>query len=219
MKNMGLRHLVLVAPRLQPHARLATAMAVHARDILSRARTVPTLAEAVADCGLVVGTTCRGGLYRAAAEWPEALAPIVLERARQSVVALLFGPEDHGLSNDDLKHCQRLIVIPTSAAYPSLNLSQAVLLCCYELRRALLAGGVAPASSAPPPAAAAEIDFALERLKVALLRIGFLHPQNPEHIMFAFRRIFGRAGLEKRDVRILLGLARQIEWYARSSRQ
>ena len=219
MKNTGVRHLVLVRPRLRRDARLATAMAVHARDLLSRARTVGTLAEAVADCRLVVGTTRRGGLYRAAAEPPDDVAPAVLARARRGPVALVFGPEDHGLSNDDLKQCHRLITIPTSAAYPSLNLAQAVLLCCYELRRTLLGGGPSPANPIPSPAAAADIDFALERLKEALLRIGFLHPQNPDHIMFAFRRLFGRAGLETRDVRILLGLARQIEWYARNSRQ
>jgi len=217
MKNMGVRHLVLVAPRVRAHARAATAMAVHARDVLDRARAVDTLADAVADCGLVVGTTCRGGPYRAAAEPPETVAPLILERARHGPVALVFGPEDHGLSNDDLKACQRLIRIPTSAAYASLNLAQAVLVCCYELRRALRSR----ARPGPPlarPATAGTIEFALERLQAALLRIGFLYPQNAEHIMFTIRAMLGRAGLDPREVRIILGLARQIEWYARGAR-
>jgi tRNA/rRNA methyltransferase len=186
-------------------------MAVHAIDVLERARSVPTLAEAVADCTLVVGTTCRGGLYRASAESPELVAPILLERSRSAPVALVFGPEDHGLSNEDLKHCQRLVNVPTGSDYPSLNLAQAVLLCCYELRRA--AQLETDASPRHSTATADDVGFALARLQEAFLRIGFLHRDNPDHIMFAFRRIFGRAGLEGRDVRILLGLARQIEWY------
>ncbi len=219
MKNMGVGRLVLVRPRLRPGSRLATAMAVHAGDVLARARTVTTLAEAIDDCRLVVGTTRRGGLYRAAADSPDSVAPTILERARHGPVALVFGPEDHGLSNEDLKHCHRLVTISASAAYPSLNLAQAVLLCCYEVRRAALAQETAPEPRMLELAPAGEIDFALARLQLALLQIGFLHPQNPDHIMFAFRRLFGRAGLEKRDVRILLGLARQIEWYAKSGRQ
>ena len=125
----------------------------------------------------------------------------------------MFGPEDHGLSNADLKHCHQLIAIPTSEEYSSLNLAQAVLICCYELRKAASSGKTE--TEPPVTAKAGDIDFALERLKASLLRIGFLDPQNPEHIMFALRRIFGSTGLEDRDVRILLGLARQIDWYAR----
>lgn len=211
MKNMGLCRLTLVKPVARRN-RVASVMAVHADDVLDGAQTVSDVASAVADCGLVVGTTCRGGAYRAAAQGLDAVAPLVAARARRGPVALVFGPEDHGLSNEDLKHCQHLVTIDTSVGYPSLNLAQAVLLCCYEIRRALLAGERAPCMI--EPAAAADVEFALERLQAALLRIGFLHPQNPDHIMFSLRRVLGRAGLEARDVRILLGLARQIEWYA-----
>ena len=187
-------------------------MAVHADDVLERSRTVQSLGEAVGDCRFVVGTTCRGGLYRAHVEGPEAIAPEIFSRARTGSVALVFGPEDHGLSNEELKPCHRLVALPTSDDYPSLNLSQAVLLCAYEIRRVALSSVV---GESEPTAPSEDIEFALERLKASLLRIGFLDPQNPDHIMFALRRIFGRAGLLERDVRILLGLARQIEWYAR----
>jgi len=212
MKNMGLADLTLVSPRIRKRF-WAGAMAVHAMDVLEKARTVEELSEAIADCRLVVGTTCRGGLYRSGAEPPDSLAPEILAQARHGPVALVFGPEDHGLTKADLKHCQRLITIATGADYPSLNVAQAVLLCCYELRRAACAGHVAARQEVP--AAAAEVDFALARLQEGLLRIGFLNPENPDHIMFGLRRMFGRAVLEERDVRILLGLARQIDWYGR----
>lgn len=212
MKNMGMSDLVLVRPAAR-RGRAAQVMAVHAEDVLDRARTVADIAAAVADCGLVVGTTCRGGRYRKAASDLDVAAPELVAAARRGPVALLFGPEDHGLSNDDLKHCQQLVTIGTNPAYASLNLAQAVLLTCDAIRRAATARGEPALAFDPAPAR--DVAFAFERLQAALLRIGFLHEQNPDHIMFAFRRILGRAGLEARDVRILLGLARQIEWYAR----
>lgn len=213
MKNMGLRHLWLVGSEAREDARAETA-AVHARDLLNDARVVSSVSEAVADCAMVVGTTCRPGLYRSAAQPLGPAAGEVVACARESWVAVLFGPEDHGLTNEDLKHCHRLVKISTDEEYPSLNLAQAALLCCYELRRAALEEE--PGGDQRELATADEIEFLFDRLQAAFLDIGFLNPQNPDHIMFAFRRMFGRALLERRDVRILLGLARQIEWYARA---
>jgi tRNA/rRNA methyltransferase len=214
MKNMGVDGLTLVQPAVRRYA-AAEAMAVHARDLVRGARRVASLAEAVADCALVVGTTCRGGPYRAAAADPAAIAPLLLEAATHGPVALLFGPEDHGLTNDDLRVCQHLITIDTHGAYASLNLAQAVLLVCYELRRAARAGQRAPRGVTPAPAAAVQRMY--QHLQRALLSIGFLHPQNPEHLMFALRGLFGRTGLADHEVRILLGMARQMEWAGRKS--
>ncbi len=211
MKNMGLHRLTLVQPAPRCLAR-AGLTAVHARDVLTAAQVVDSLGEAVADCHLVVGTTCRGGPYRAAADVPEALAPLILARAAGGAAALVFGPEDRGLTNEDLKHCQHLIAIDSSADYASLNLAQAVLLCCYELRRATPL--VTAVRAAAVPATAETTELLYERLRAALLRIGFLNPQNPDHIMLALRRLLGRAGLDDSEVRLLLGLARQIDWYA-----
>ena len=208
MKNMGLRELVLVHPALMKSF-WAKAMAAHAEDVLHSVCQCNSIGDAVADCGLVVGTTCRGGLYREAAEPPRIAAPRVVAAAATNRVALLFGPEDHGLSNEDLKACHQLIAIPADPAYPSLNLAQAVMVCCYELYVA--------ATGNPGPvrelARADQVDLMFEKLRAALRSIGFLHPDNPDHIMFAFRRFLGRADLEARDVQILLGLARQIEWF------
>jgi len=212
MKNMGLRELVLVQPALM-NAFWAKAMAVHADDVLGNVRQTDSLNEAVADCGLVVGTTCRAGLYRAAAEPPRVAAPRIVAAAAANRVALVFGPEDHGLSNEDLKACQQLIAIPTAPEYASLNLAQAVLVCCYEL---FLVTTNEQAETPPPTvslATAERVEFMFQRLQTAFLSIGFLHADNPNHIMFALRRILGRAQLEERDVRIFLALARQIEWF------
>ena len=212
MKNLGVGDLTLVRPATK---RLSAAerMAVHARDVLDEARVIATLADAVADCQLVVGTTCRTGGYRAEVEDLSALAPAIVARAAAGPVAIVFGPEDHGLSNTDLRHCQRLCAIDTSDAYASLNLAQAVLLVCWELRRAARAGApdAAVASAAAP---AAEVAALLDHLQSALLRIGYLNPQNPDHIMHALRGILGRAAVTEHDVRLLRGLARQIEWAA-----
>lgn len=205
---MGLRDLALVQPRLDDDF-WAQAMAVHAGDVLGSRRSFDSLPDAVGDCGLVVGTTCRAGAYRAAAEPPRLVAPRVVAAAAANRVALVFGPEDHGLSNDDLKACQQLIVIPTAADYASLNLAQAVMVCCYEL---FLASQDAP-TEVRELATAERLDLLYRRLQAAFLRIGYLHDSNPEHILYDFRRFLGRAQLEERDVRVLLALARQIEWY------
>ena len=212
MKNMGLGELTLVRPAVRRYA-AAEAMAVHARDLVRAARVVDSIEHAVADCGLVVGTTCRGGPYRAAAEDADASAPELLANASRRRVAVLFGPEDHGLTNEDLRSCHRLIRIDTNPAYASLNLAQAVLLVGAALRRAVTAGH-ACAMREVEPAPAAAVERMYRHLQRALLSIGFLHPQNPEHLMFALRGLLGRTQLEDHEVRILLGIARQIEWAA-----
>lgn len=209
MKNMGLGDLRLVRPRFRGISR-ARVMAVHAADVLERAQTCDTLAEAVTDCSLVAGTTCRQGPYRGGLVAPRDAAPELLRAAGTNKVALVFGPEDHGLSNRDLQLMQMLIAIPSHESYPSLNLAQAVGVCCYEL---FVAAGSGVTESAPALPTSADTELMFERLQRALVTIGFLHRDNPEHIMYALRSVLGRARLDERDVRILLGLARQIEWY------
>jgi tRNA/rRNA methyltransferase len=210
MCNMGINDLALVNP-VQLCRDEADAMAVHARDILDTMQIHSSLRAAIADCGLVVGTTRRPGLYREGALTPRELASRVVATATANRVALVFGPEDSGLANDDLRFCHQLATIPADPTYASLNVAQAVLLCCYEVFLAAQGEDFLP----PRPLAVAERqELMYDKLKGALLKVGFLHGDNPDHIMFALRRVLGRAGLEDRDVRILLGLARQIEWYA-----
>jgi len=210
MKNTGLSELVIVG-KARTRSFWARAMAVHGREILSHARCVESLREAVGDCRLVVGTTCRSGLYRKHSQSPREVAPTILAATRKGKVALVFGPEDHGLSNKDLEPCQLLLTIPTHPDYVSLNIAHAVVICLYEIYVASLA---APADDQILRAPADQVERLFDRMRASLLKIGFLDSENPEHMLFAFRRILGRAGLEETDVRIFTGLFRQIEWYA-----
>ena len=209
MKNMGFADLRMVAPQ-RWNRREAAAMAVHGADVLAAASTYPDIAAATADRTMVIGTTARGGLYRGDARSIREAAPELA--AHDGRAAILFGPEDFGLTNDDLKACQRLITIPTAPAYPSLTLAQAVLIIGYEL---MLAAGAARAIGAVSESAeAADVAAMIARMTEALAAIGFLPESNPDHIMFAIRAIFGRAGLKTRELDILNGVARQIRWVA-----
>jgi tRNA/rRNA methyltransferase len=209
MKNMGQTELAIVGTA-RTRSFWARAMAVHGRDILSHAKCYETIREAIADCTLVVGTTCRAGLYRTHSQPPRELAPEIAAAAQTGKVALIFGPEDHGLSNKDLEHCQLLVTIPAHPSYQSLNVAQAAVICLYEIYAASL---TKPAKSKIKRADAENVERLFERMRTVLLKIGFLDSENPEHMLLAFRRILGRAGLEDKDVRIFTGLFRQIEWY------
>jgi tRNA/rRNA methyltransferase len=188
-------------------------MACHAERVLDGRKTFSTLAEAVADCGLVAGSSAREGLYRGHARTPRDWAPRLLEAAANARVALVFGPEDNGLSNEDLALCTQIIRIPSTEEYASLNLSHAVMICCYEL---FLASGVFE----PPrewaveaPSAMREALFA--KWRQALLDIGFMKEDKADHMMLGLRRIWSRGTLTDKDVDILMGIAAQALWCAR----
>lgn len=214
MKNMGVGDLAIVG-EARTKSFWARAMAVHGKEVLNQARCFNTLREAVADCRLVVGTTRRPGLYRSHGESPREIAGKIVAAARTGKAAVIFGPEDHGLDNRDLQHCQLLVTIPAHPNYQSLNVAQAAVVCLYEIYLASVAG-------APPEtvrrAPAESVERLFDRMRSSLLKIGFLDSENPEHMLLALRRILGRAGLEERDVRILIGLFRQVEWYGGEGR-
>jgi tRNA/rRNA methyltransferase len=215
MKNMGMNDLAIVG-RARTKSFWARAMAVHAGDVLANTQIFTSLRGAIADCGLAVGTTCREGLYRSHSLPPRQVAPKITEAARSGKVALIFGPEDHGLSNQDLQHCQMLITIPASSEYASLNVAQAAMICFYEI---FLASREESSGEQIVRAPAEAVEQLFDRMRRSLLNIGFLDPQNPDHLLLALRRILGRAGLEEKDVRIFSGLFRQLEWYANGGRE
>jgi tRNA/rRNA methyltransferase len=210
MKNMGLSELRLVnpCPYLHPEAHK---FAVSAKELLGAARVFSSLREALADSPLSVATTRRHGKYRQEIFTPEEVARKIVPELGSYRAALVFGREDNGLTTDELSLCRWHATISTSGEYGSLNLSQAVLIFCYEIFK----NG---AAELPPRereiAGAAETEELLEHMEDTLLRIGFLNPQNPAHIMRTFRRLLARAEPDSREVAMLQGMMSQIDWAA-----
>ena len=217
MKNMGLSRLILVSPVQDPLSPEAKMMATSAIDLLKKAEIFLRQEDALAGFRWIAGTSARKGRNRGPFITPREISPEIIGHARSIPVAILFGPEDRGLTNEDLAPCQALISMPTYPQLPSLNLAQAVMLLCYELHMAALAhltGGASAPGPFPPPAEFQKVERMYAHLEDLLLRIGFLDPKNPKRIMHAMRRIFGRASLSDREVAILRGIFRQLEWYA-----
>jgi tRNA/rRNA methyltransferase len=210
MHNMGVSQLLLADPRCtlgEESYRMAKA----GKGILDSAKICRSLKSALRGIRLLVGTTGKTGGYRAHARAPRELVPKILNHAAQQKVGILFGPEDTGLIDEDLRLCQLLIRIPTQHKANSINLAQAVMVVSYELFLGSL--GQQPAR-VPRLAAIEQVESMYAQMEKALLDIGFLHSQNAKHMMFALRRMLGRAGLKPSDVGTLRGIARQIGWYA-----
>jgi tRNA/rRNA methyltransferase len=207
--NMGIDKLIVVGNRdLDDEA--VRQMATHvARHIVEGIRHFDTLEEALADFTWVVGTTARQGSGRGPVVSPRKMAELLVGLSQENRIALLFGPEDTGLTNDDLRFCQTLVTIPT-VAFKSLNLSHAVMVICYELLMAKMDREV---QFAPKLASAKELEGMYAQLKETLMAIGFLLPDNPDYWMMHLRRLFARTTLQTREVKILRGICRQIEWY------
>ena len=202
--------------------RQARDFAVHAAPVLDAHHAVATLPEALAGTSLVVGTTARGGSYRERTRDVReiardvAAACIEAETGAGLPPALVFGPEDRGLENDDIACCHELAYVTAGPSYPSLNLSHAAAIVLYETLLARVAHD-ATASDAVPARAradAGELDAALVDLEKALLAIGFVREDTAGHIMQSLRALFGRARMDERDVRILRGIASQISWFS-----
>jgi tRNA/rRNA methyltransferase len=211
LANMGLSRLVLVSP---PDHRGGDArrMAMGGSAVLEQARVTRSLPQALAETGLVIGTTRRTGKNRGPLLGIEAAAARAVDAAREgNEVALVFGREDSGLTTEELDACGLLATIPADASYPSLNLAQAVLVAAYEVRRA---AGVEQSPEPRGLAPANEVEAFFGQLAEVLEEIGFLNPQNPEEVMHALRRLYGRAALEPREVRILRGILSQMRWAA-----
>ena len=218
MANMGLSKLTLVAPRILDGWEEGRRLAVHATDILDARREVATLDEAVADCAAVVGTTARGGLYRATVQPPRVLAPEILRLAAQAPVAIVFGREDQGLHNDEIARCTHLIRIPVDPRYQSLNLSQALLIVAYELYSAT-GTYVSPVEEAVSLATQATKHALMAKWRQAMLDIGFMDEQKADHMMQGFQRIFSRGVRTDPDASIMLGAAHQMSWAGRHAKK
>jgi tRNA (cytidine32/uridine32-2'-O)-methyltransferase len=204
MKNMCLTQLCLVRPKQYPSAE-ATTRASGADDLLANARVCETLDEALQDCRLVVGASAR----LRSVQWPQLLprecAERLLEEAAHGEVALLFGRESSGLSNEELDRCHYLVHIPANADYCSLNLSQAVQVLAYELHISSLSGGN-PESERSDVATAEMMEGFFRHLEQTMEEIGFSDPRQSDKLQRRLRRLFLRARPDVDELNILRGL-------------
>jgi tRNA/rRNA methyltransferase len=215
MFNMGLEQLILAAPQCRINDE-SYRLAKGGNGVLDSAKTYKSLENATRNIRLLVGTTGKSGGYRAQAFSLRSLVSRILDQAARQRVGILFGPEDTGLVDDDLQLCQLLIRIPTKHKANSINLSQAVMIVCYEL---LMGSLGRPTARIPKLASIEQVEAMYSQMEAALLEIGFLQPQNTRHMMIRIRQMLGRAGLEVQDVGVLRGIARQIGWYASSGKK
>ncbi|GFO55557.1 tRNA (cytidine/uridine-2'-O-)-methyltransferase TrmJ [Geomonas sp. Red276] len=209
MKNMGLRDLRLVNPCRLDHLD-AVKFAVSARDLLDAAKVFTSLEEAIADSEFSVATTRRHGKYRNEIWTPGEVVERFHACAPGSRLALVFGREDSGLTTDEVALCRWQSTIPTADEFGSLNLSQAVLIFCYEFLKGSLPES--PVQPAREVAGSALLEPLYAHMEKVFLKIGYLNPQNPDHMMRTMRRIFSRAELDEREVNSLRGLLSQIDW-------
>ncbi|MBW4440635.1 MAG: RNA methyltransferase [Plectolyngbya sp. WJT66-NPBG17] len=204
MKNMGLSQLVLVNPTCDLQSDDARKMAMRAIDVLEAAQIVDSIPEALVGCHRAIATAVRSRID-SPLEHPREALPWLLEPGLNT--ALLFGSEDRGLSNEELKYAQRFVYIPTSDRYRSLNLAQAVAICCYELFQAPI-----PDATLSIPCSLDALDRAYQHLESVLLDIGYLQPHTAASRMEKFRHLFNRANLSEAELSLLRGILRQVEW-------
>ncbi|TVP54943.1 MAG: RNA methyltransferase [Gemmatimonadales bacterium] len=212
MKNMGLSRLHVVNPAEWDAWRI-TGIAHRCDDLVEEARHFTTLEDAVADCVLVVGTSARARTahrnYGYAADWGERL----IDRAGVGPVALVFGREDRGLSNEELDRCDGVAIIPTAESYSSLNLAQACLLLAYEIRRA--STGVLPplprGKRSTAPASRDQLELMFRALEGGLERIDFFSARRAENVMRTFRTLFARADLDEQEAGLVKALGFEIQ--------
>lgn len=210
MANFGFSDLRLVAPEVDHLGKDARLMAVKAASILEEAIVYPDIASALADCHLAFGTTRRFGKYREDFINPRDIYEVAAPFVNQGRIALVFGREDRGLLTEELDHCQRFVTIPTREELPSMNLAQAVSLCLYET--AVGSSDLVHDPGRKRLASSETLESMYQHMRQTLLDIDYLDPKNPEHIIHTFRRIFGRALLNDREVRILRGMFSSIDW-------
>ncbi len=212
MKTMGLSRLVVINPKRYPDPQ-ADWRAAGALDVLDAAEVLPSVDAAIADCHWVVGTSTRSRKI----PWPIAdaketavqITDLLQQQGRVTRIAILFGREDNGLSNEELQRCNAHLQIPASPVYSSLNLAMAVQVVCYELYQASLSQPAA-ANWDRTLATSAQLDALLEALQQNLFDTAFLDPDNPGQTMTRLRRLFARVQLDETEVQILRGIFKHL---------
>ena len=218
IRTMGFRQLSLVSPAAFPHMD-AHMMAAGADDVLEAAVRFDSLQDAIGDCSLVLGATARLRGVSLEELTPRMAARRALDAAAEGRnVALVFGNEQSGLSNDEIKLCHAAVHIPSDPSYSSLNLSQAVQVVAYELRMAWLEGVPSRQGNVDPPSTAAELEGFFEHLSATLYDIEFHKGRSDRTIMQRLRRLFLRAAPDQRELRVLRGILADAQRMGRLAR-
>lgn len=212
--NMGLTRLHVVQPVSLDRERLRQMATPAAAHLLENLKVHDELLEALGPFNYVVGTTARLGGIRREVLSPREIAPRLIELSRHNDIALLFGPENYGLTNRELPYCHALVTIPTVDC-ASLNLAQAVMVLAYEL---LVARCDTPRYE-PRLANTRELESMYAMLQETLVKINYISHQNPEYWMLNVRRLFNRHGLRAKETQVIKGICRQIDWYVRTRLQ
>ncbi|MEM1113911.1 MAG: tRNA (cytosine(32)/uridine(32)-2'-O)-methyltransferase TrmJ [Pseudomonadota bacterium] len=219
MKNMGLHRLFLVSPRQFPDEQ-ATWRAASAADILDTAVVTQSLEEAVADCQFVVGTSARSRNIPWPLLDPRQCAEKVAAYSGQEQIAVLFGREDRGLTNEELRACNLHLHVPTDPSYSSLNLAMAVQIVCYELRMLQVAGDL-PASPEDgwdtPFATRENMERYYIHLEQTLTDIEFLDPRAPRQLMTRLRRLYSRVRVDEMELNILRGILTETQKWVKAA--
>ena len=208
--NMGIHRLAVVNPENFNLERVSTLATHAAAEVVANIALFRDLPSALSDFHYVVGTTARLGGERQTVTSPAQMARELVPISGENEIALLFGPEDRGLTNEEIRLCHLLVNIPT-AAFSSLNLAQAVMVLCYELYKATLPE---PRPFTPRMASRIELDGMYDQIKDILVRINYIQPENPDYWMNKLRHFFSRIQLRATEVSIIRGICRQINWYA-----
>jgi len=209
MRNMGIHQLIVIDPQnydIEKVVKLATHVAL---DIIENIKFYSDLKEALSPFNYVVGTTARLGGQRQVISSPSRLAEKLVRISFDNQIAVLFGTEDRGLSNEDIRCCHALVNIPASD-FSSLNLAQAVMIICYELFSASLEESE---EFTPRLASRHELDGMYEQVREILVRISYINRENPDYWMNKLRYFFTRLQLRAKEVSIIRGICRQINWY------
>lgn len=214
-RNMGIEKISVVGNRdlaVEEMKQMATHFAA---SIVARIQHFDRLDEALARFNFIVGATSRRGSGRGPVISPREMAERLMDISQDNEVALLFGPEDMGLSNNDLRFCHLLVTIPTSKHNKSINLSHAVMILCYEIFSAHLE----PLEAFTPRLAeSVELEGMYEQMKALLTKVGFLNTPQPDYWMMHIRRFLSRTNLFSKEVKIIRGIFRQLDWYMRNKK-
>jgi len=213
-KNMGVEKICVVGGAHLAREEMRPQATHVAQELVDNIRLCDGLAEALADFQYIVGTTARTGSARGPVISPRQMAARLVDISQQNRVALLFGPEDRGLTNEELRWCQLVVNIPTGD-FSSLNLSHAVMILCYEI----FVAETNPDSFLPKLATAGELEGMYVQIEELLQKIGFLRPENPEYWMMYIRRFLSRRPLLAREVKIVRGICRQLDWFGKNYRK